>query len=116
MQHLGNDRWQTTILPDRIGRYRFTIEARWDKYGTFCRDLNLKRRAGADITLEITEGCELLKGAHARAQPNAGGVIASALNRLNGASVESSADILLSRDLGEAMRKSVPLHIATSCC
>ena len=86
MQHLGNDRWQTTILPDRIGRYRFTIEARWDKYGTFCRDLNLKRRAGADITLEITEGCELLKGAQARAQPNAGGVIASALNRLNGAS------------------------------
>ena len=68
MQHLGNDRWQSAILPDRVGRYRFTIEARWDRYGTFCRDLNLKRQAGADITVEITEGRELLGGAQARAQ------------------------------------------------
>ena len=110
MQHLGNDRWQSAILPDRIGRYQFTVEAWWDKYGTFCRDLDLKRQAGADITVDIAEGRELLKRAHARAQTNAGEVIASALNWLNDTSVESSADILLSRDLREVMRgaKSAP--------
>jgi starch synthase (maltosyl-transferring) len=117
MQHLGNDRWQATILPDRIGRYRFTIEARWDKYGTFCRDLNLKRRAGADITLEISEGCELLKGAHARAAECRWG------HRIGAQPAQRSVGrieriffypAIWARRC--AMRKSVPLHIATSCC
>ena len=34
MHLLGNDRWQATILPDRIGRYEFTVEAWLDKYAS----------------------------------------------------------------------------------
>ena len=105
MAHLGNDRWQATIQPDRIGRYEFTIEAWWDKYGTFCRDLDLKRQAGADITVEIAEGRALLERAHARAHKDVSKVIASALTWLKDVSVESAADVLLCRDLREVMRE-----------
>jgi starch synthase (maltosyl-transferring) len=104
MQHLGNDRWQAVILPERVGCYQFAIEAWLDRYGTFCRDLDLKRQAGADINVDIAEGRRLLERPQARAQTNVRKVIASALNWLNDTSVESSADILLSRDLREVMR------------
>src|SRR6185369_17150858 len=104
MRHLGNDRWQSAILPDRVGRYQFTVEAWWDKYGTFCRDLNLKRQAGADINVDIAEGLELLKSALGRAQMRDSKVIASALDWLNDTPAEPSADILLSHDLLEVMR------------
>ena len=103
MAHVGNDRWQATIQPDRIGRYEFTIEAWWDKYGTFCRDLDLKRQADADITVEIAEGRALLERAHARAHKDVSKVIASALTWLKDVSVESAADVLLCRDLREVM-------------
>ena len=104
MQHLGNDRWQSAILPDRVGRYQFTVEAWWDSYGTFCRDLDLKRQAAADINVDIAQGRELLERAQAHAQTSGSKVIASVLNWLNDTSVESSADILLSRNLLEVMR------------
>ena len=47
MRSLGNDRWQAAILPDRIGRYEFTVEAWADKYASLCRDLDIKRKADA---------------------------------------------------------------------
>jgi starch synthase (maltosyl-transferring) len=104
MQDLGNDRWQAVMVPDRIGRYEFTIQAWWDKYGTFCRNLEAKRKAGADISVEIAEGRELVEGAKARASKGIGKVVASALTWLRDTSVESGADILLSPDLREVMR------------
>ena len=66
MRLLGNDRWQATILPDRIGRYEFTIEAWVDKYGTLCRDLELKRAAGADIRRRDRRSAPLLERARER--------------------------------------------------
>src|SRR5262249_52020319 len=60
MQPLGNDRWQATIRPTRIGRYVFKIEAWPDVYGTFCRDIEIKRKAGIDIALDVEEGRLLL--------------------------------------------------------
>jgi starch synthase (maltosyl-transferring) len=106
MQLLGNDRWRATMLPDRVGRYEFTIEAWLDEFGTFCRDFHLKRSAGADITLELVEGRQILEWAAAKAGRSAQKVIASALDWLNDASVDTSANILLSPDLREVMREA----------
>lgn len=53
MLPLGNDRWRVTILPDRVGRYEFTVEAWLDRYGTFCRELEIKYKSGADVAVEI---------------------------------------------------------------
>jgi starch synthase (maltosyl-transferring) len=106
MQLLGNDRWQAAIVPDRIGHYEFTVEAWWAKYSTFCRDLDLKRSAGADLSVEIAEGRQILERAKDRAQSGASKIIASALNWLRDASMEASVDILLSLDLREVMREA----------
>jgi starch synthase (maltosyl-transferring) len=104
MRHLGNDRWQAVMHPDRIGRYAFTIQAWWDAYGTFCRDLEVKRKAGADLGVEIAEGRELLERVKSRSSRDVGKVIGSALNWLRDASIESAAEILLAADLREVMR------------
>ena len=91
MQHLGNDRWQATILPDRIGRYRFTIEARWDKYGTFCRELEIKFKAGADVGVEIMEGRQLLEQAKEPMRSDESKIISSALDWLADKSRDAAA-------------------------
>ena len=104
MKPLANDRWQATILPDRIGTYEFTIMAWRDKFGTFCRDLDLKRSAGADIRVEIAEGREILEKAQRHLHDGEGHVVASALNWLDDAPTETRVDILLCPDLREVMR------------
>ena len=78
MRQLGNDRWQAAILPDRIGRYEFTIEAWVDRYGTLCRDVEIKRAAGGDVAVDIAEARHLLEQAKERTQDDAGNVISAA--------------------------------------
>ena len=106
MRLLGNDRWQAAILPDRIGRYEFTIEAWVDRYGTLCRDVEIKRPAGGDVAVEIAEARHLLEQAKERTQDDAGNVISAALTWLRDASVDASAQILLTPDLREVMREA----------
>ncbi|HEY1980213.1 MAG TPA: alpha-1,4-glucan--maltose-1-phosphate maltosyltransferase, partial [Xanthobacteraceae bacterium] len=108
MQSLENDRWQATILPDRIGRYEFTVEAWLDKYASLCRDLDIKRAAGAEITIETAEAQQLLLNTKERAEDGAVGVITSALDWLSDTTVETGAEILLTSDLREVMRESEP--------
>ena len=103
MRLFNNDRWQADFAPARVGRHEFTVEAWWDVYGTFCRDLALKRNAGADIRLEITEGRQLLESAKRRAQDGTTEVLSSALSWLADAGNDAGSDILLSHDLREVM-------------
>jgi starch synthase (maltosyl-transferring) len=103
MQSLGNDRWRTTILPDRIGRHEFTVAAWVDRYASLCRDLEIKRADGADIAVEIAEGRQLLELAQERAAGTERKIVTSALHWLGDACTESSADILLAPDLRELM-------------
>jgi starch synthase (maltosyl-transferring) len=104
MRDVGNDRWEATVLPDRIGRCEFTVEAWRDNYGTFCRELDLKRNAGADVSVEIAEGKVLLQRAQAQAPSSVSKVLGSTLTWLRDVSVDSSVEILLSSDLREVMR------------
>jgi starch synthase (maltosyl-transferring) len=106
MSALGNDRWHATIRPRRIGRYKFTIEAWIDKYGTLCRDLEIKTAAHSDIAVEIVEGRQLLERASRAAEGDHGTVIHSALTWLNDTSGDSDAAILLAAPLREVMREA----------
>jgi starch synthase (maltosyl-transferring) len=106
MQLLNNDRWQATIQPDRVGRYDFTVEAWFDKYGTLCRDLETKRAAGVDIAVEVAEALALLTKTKERTEDSANSVVTSALNWLREASMDSSAEILLTPDLREVMHEA----------
>jgi starch synthase (maltosyl-transferring) len=113
MRHLGNDRWRATILPNRLGRYEFTVEAWIDKYGTLCRDLEIKRAANADIKLEAEEARQLLMSIQARTEDGASNVVSSALEWLRDTSAESSAEILLTPDLREVMREAEERNFRT---
>jgi starch synthase (maltosyl-transferring) len=103
MRSLGNDRWQASMLPNRIGRYEFTIEAWVDRYANLCRDLDIKHKAGADIDVEIAEGRRLLELARKRAQGNEKNIIGSVLAWLDDASAESSVAIFLAPNLRDLM-------------
>ncbi len=103
MQSSGNDRWQAKLMPDRVGRHEFTIEAWIDRYGSLCRDLEIKRSAGADISVEIAEARELLAKTGKRTKNGTSDVVASALEWLREASGDAAADILLMPDVREVM-------------
>jgi starch synthase (maltosyl-transferring) len=103
MQALGNDRWQAAFTPVRIGRHLFTIEAWSDRYGTFCRDLEVKDRAGVDVAVEIAEGRQFLERAKANALCGQNRSIASALHVLCDTATHRSVEILLSQDLRKEM-------------
>ena len=60
MRLAGNDRWHGSFTPAEPGRYLFAIETWTDQYGTWRKQLLLKRDAGLDLTLEAKEGRELL--------------------------------------------------------
>jgi starch synthase (maltosyl-transferring) len=52
---IGNDRWRATLLPRRVGRHLFAIEAWRDDYATLCHALEVKHRAGVDVASELAD-------------------------------------------------------------
>ncbi len=106
MRAAGNDRWQAAFLPEAIGRHEFTLEAWIDKYGTLCRDLQVKTAAHSDVSVEIVEAQELLERASKRARGDQKAIIHSALSWLNDATAESRVDILTAAPLLEVMREA----------
>src|SRR5260370_30582927 len=61
----SNDRWVGGFVPDEMGRHVYAIEAWTDEFATWRRGFELKRAAGADITLDAIEGAGLLTRAQA---------------------------------------------------
>ncbi len=88
MRLRDNDRWEARIRPDRVGLYRFVVEAWWDQWGTFTHDLQAKLAAGLDVTLELQEGRQLIQ---------------TALRRPD---TDITADAMLSDDLKAAMEQA----------
>jgi starch synthase (maltosyl-transferring) len=60
MKPLGNDRWQATITPNRVGRWAFTVEACLDELATVRHALHAKKDAGVDYSFEVAEEKALL--------------------------------------------------------
>ncbi|OYY40437.1 MAG: hypothetical protein B7Y08_18390 [Rhodospirillales bacterium 24-66-33] len=60
LTHVANDRWRATLVPDRIGRHYFSVEAWRDEYGSLAHGLEVKQRAGVDITVELKEAALFL--------------------------------------------------------
>jgi starch synthase (maltosyl-transferring) len=95
MRRMANDRWQAEFIPQQVGRHAFTIEAWWDEWGTFRRDLQAKHVAGVDIALEVDEGLKLLRGLAERAGGPAAAAIDPVLHRLGDAGTADRIEILL---------------------
>jgi len=63
-----NDRWFGSFEIDRVGLWRFTIEAWTDAFGTWRSELRKKVDAGQDIHVELLEGALLVRAAARRAK------------------------------------------------
>src|SRR5713226_637602 len=42
---VDNDRWRAGFVPDRVGRWHYTIEAWTDRFASWCDDLGKRREA-----------------------------------------------------------------------
>jgi starch synthase (maltosyl-transferring) len=61
MRHAANDRWVGTIPPDKMGVWRYTVEAWTDRFATWKRDLIKRVDAGQDVDVELDEGALLIE-------------------------------------------------------
>ncbi len=57
---LGNDRFETTITLDRLGRWEYDVFGWVDHAATWRRDTNKKIAAGIDVTLELHAGADMI--------------------------------------------------------
>src|SRR5262249_49275265 len=61
MMPLVNDRWHGTMTPRRMGRHFFTIEAWRDEYGSLSHALEIKHRAGVDVSVDVADAAAHLR-------------------------------------------------------
>ena len=104
MRLLGNDRWQANFPLVTRGMHEYRIAAWRDQYASYRHELGAKANAGVPITLELTEGRQLLQQAIARRAP--GNVeIETLLEHLDAAADETArCAILLSEALDSLMQ------------
>ncbi len=103
MRLLGNDRWEANFTPPRVGPYRYTIEAWWDVWGTFCHELHAKHEAGQNVTLEIEEGRRMLAAAAERADAPHRDTLQRLVDGLSRRDQDAVVDLLLSAEAAVAM-------------
>jgi starch synthase (maltosyl-transferring) len=102
MRELVNDRWRGAFTPERIGRHEYVVEAWWDDFATFRRDLTKKVEAGLDVTLETEEGLQILEHAATNAAPEQARPVADVVLRTRALSVKERVAELLSPETHEA--------------
>ena len=103
LEPLGNDHWQASLVPTRVGRLVFVIEAWWDEYASYCHDLQKKHQAGVPVGLELQEGAAHLQAALARVDEEAAREIRWLLERLDELDDDGRVVLLLSHDTQRLM-------------
>jgi len=68
MRLIENDRWAGEFKAHQLGRYFYTIIGWVDTYGTWAGDFAKRAKAGADISVDVLRGVELLQSAVERAR------------------------------------------------
>ncbi len=63
----GNDEWDGAFRVERLGVYRYTVEAWIDRFATWATDLRKRVDAGWDVRSELFEGAAIVEEAAARA-------------------------------------------------
>jgi starch synthase (maltosyl-transferring) len=96
----GNDRWRGQFTVTELGRYRYTVEAWIDRFGTWRRDLEKRISATHDVSVDLLIGAELIERAVARATTDDATVLQNWAQRLReNAAHESGAAIALDSEL-----------------
>ena len=61
MEFLGNDRWAASFHVEKLGRYEYTVRGWADPLLTWQRDLEKRKAAGQDITVDLQIGAGIEK-------------------------------------------------------
>jgi starch synthase (maltosyl-transferring) len=67
MEFLGNDLWRASFTVDRLGYYRYMVEAWLDPWKGWRRDMQKRLAAYQDVSVDVVIGGQLLEAAAARA-------------------------------------------------
>ena len=101
-----NDRWVARFHPDRVGVWRYTIEAWTDRFESWCEDLTKKRDAGQQIDVELTEGRILVEQAVQEAGPEDAAAIKAVLAAFDKGDAARRTELMLGAGLREAMARA----------
>ncbi|MGQ3300195.1 alpha-1,4-glucan--maltose-1-phosphate maltosyltransferase [Reyranella sp.] len=99
LTHVSNDRWRATLTPDRIGRHYFSVEAWRDEYGSMAHGLEVKQRAGVDVSVELKEAALFLE------ELDRDEAVRTLLARMKSAAVEESVTLLTSSEARATVSK-----------
>jgi starch synthase (maltosyl-transferring) len=67
MDHVENDTWRGRFHVAEVGRYRYTVRAWVDRFGSLLRALEKKIDAGQEVSAELLSGALLIEHALVRA-------------------------------------------------
>lgn len=112
--NFDEDRWHGRFVPDRVGRWEYTVEAWPDPFRTWREDLKKRLDAGQDVASELLEGEQLVHRKLAwlgREAPLELQHAAKALGDTS-ASIDARLAVAFSKKLEEAMRGPLdPEHV-----
>jgi len=101
-----NDRWVARFRPDKVGRWRYTIEAWTDRFESWRDDLAKKREAGQNTDLELAEGRPLVEAAAAHAGKEDAARLRKLLKEFADVPSARRGEMMLSAQLRELMARA----------
>jgi starch synthase (maltosyl-transferring) len=101
-----NDRWIADFRPDRVGRWRYTVEAWTGHFESWRADLVKKQEAGQNIALELAESERLVQQAIGHAGSDDRTRLRAIAGEFAGADTEKRAAMMLSEELRGLMARA----------
>ena len=115
MENKGNDRWEAAFIPEKTGRYAYTIEAGVDHFATWKKTLIAKREAGQPLEVDLVFGTRILeKTIPLAASAKEAEKLRDASNALQAPdSNEAILAKILTHELDRIVRKNQPAQFIT---
>ena len=108
LSFFDNDRWVARFHLDRVGLWRYTIEAWTDRFESWREELDKKREADQDIALELVEGWTIVEAGLASSEGDDVAAAAALPQEYQRGDAARRTELLLSPALREAMARSQP--------
>lgn len=108
-----NDLWRAAFPIEELGRYRYTIEAWVDEYGTWRADLDKRIAAGQEIAVDLAIGQRLVQAAARKAPDAVRRRLKGYADRIVASSGGGAGEPALDPELDELVARHAPRTHAT---